>query len=50
VGAVAAALFDLGGNATALGNSKWTPVVTWAIVAITFGYLGIRVLAMSRDS
>ncbi len=35
---------------TTLSNSKWTPVVTWGIVAITFGYLGIRVLAMSRDA
>ena len=50
VAAVAVTLFELGSNATALSNSKWTPVVTWAIVAITFGYLGIRVLAMSRDA
>ncbi len=50
VAAVALTLFELGSNATALGNSKWTPVVTWAIVAITFGYLGMRVLTMSRDA
>ncbi|MGH3345890.1 MAG: hypothetical protein ACRDO4_02810 [Nocardioides sp.] len=47
---IAVAVFDFIASSTALGTSKWTPVVTWSMALVALSYVGAVVIRMSDQA
>ena len=47
---IAVAAFDFIASSTALGDNKWTAVITWGLALIGLSYVGATVLRMTDDT